>query len=92
MLEKVDLKVSLNKDVYKTRLPYLRSRLYDLQKNCWGEGIPSVILFEGWDAAGKGSTINLLSQRLDPRGFQASTQFKRLALLSCTCPGCGGSG
>jgi polyphosphate kinase 2 (PPK2 family) len=29
-----------------------------------------VVLFEGWDAAGKGTSINLLTQRLDPRGFK----------------------
>ncbi|NIV31412.1 MAG: hypothetical protein GWN58_18525, partial [Anaerolineae bacterium] len=27
-------------------------------------------VFEGWDAAGKGTSINLLTSRLDPRGFQ----------------------
>jgi len=70
MLEKVDLTKSLSKQEYKARLPYLRNRLYDLQKACWDAGIPSVILFEGWDASGKGTSINLLTQRLDPRGFK----------------------
>ncbi len=28
-----------------------------------------IILFEGWDAGGKGSSIQFLSSRLDPRGF-----------------------
>ncbi len=70
MLEKVDLARKLPKAEYKSRLPYLRNRLYDLQKACWDAGIPSVILFEGWDAAGKGSSVNLLTQRLDPRGFK----------------------
>ena len=70
MLEKVDLAKKLSKKEYKARLPYLRRRLYDLQKTCWDELIPSVILFEGWDAAGKGTSINLLTQRLDPRGFK----------------------
>ncbi|MFC2037990.1 hypothetical protein ACFLYD_08560 [Chloroflexota bacterium] len=28
--------------------------------------MPSVIVFEGWDAAGKGTSINLLTSRLDP--------------------------
>ena len=68
MLEKVDLTKQLSKKEYKARHPYLASRLYDLQKACWDANIPSVILFEGWDAAGKGSSINLLTQRLDPRG------------------------
>ena len=69
MLEKVDLTRSIPKSEYKTRFPELRRRLYDLQKACWDGGIPSMILFEGWDASGKGTTINLLTQRLDPRGF-----------------------
>jgi polyphosphate kinase 2 (PPK2 family) len=68
MLEKVDLTKQLPKKEYKAHHPYLASRLYDLQKACWDANIPSVILFEGWDAAGKGSSINLLTQRLDPRG------------------------
>jgi len=70
MLEKVDLTKKLPKAEYKARLPYLRNRLYDLQKACWDANISSVILFEGWDAAGKGSSVNLLTQRLDPRGFK----------------------
>jgi polyphosphate kinase 2 (PPK2 family) len=70
MLDQVDLTKSLSKQEYKTRLPYLRNRLYDLQKACWDAFIPSVILFEGWDASGKGTSINLLTQRLDPRGFK----------------------
>lgn len=70
MLEQVDLSKRLSKREYKERFPALRDRLYDLQKACWDAEIPSVILFEGWDAAGKGTSINLLSQRLDPRGFK----------------------
>jgi polyphosphate kinase 2 (PPK2 family) len=70
MLEKVDLTKHLSKGEYKERWPHLRNRLYDLQKACWDAEIPSVILFEGWDASGKGTSINRLTQRLDPRGFK----------------------
>ena len=69
MLEKVDLTRKLSKADYRAQVPYLRDRLYDLQKACWDANVPSVIVFEGWDAAGKGTSINLLTQRLDPRGF-----------------------
>jgi polyphosphate kinase 2 (PPK2 family) len=62
MLEKVDLTKKLSKAEYKARMPVLRNKLYDLEKACWDAGIPSVILFEGWDAAGKGTSINLLTQ------------------------------
>jgi len=70
MLEKIDLTKKLPKKEYKVQMPVLRNRLYDLQKTCWDAKIPSIILFEGWDAAGKGTTINILTQRLDPRGFK----------------------
>jgi len=70
MLEKVDLTKKLSKAEYKAQMPVLRNKLYDLEKACWDAGIPSVIVFEGWDAAGKGTSINLLTQRLDPRGFK----------------------
>jgi polyphosphate kinase 2 (PPK2 family) len=70
MLEKIDLTRKLPKGEYKARLPYLRDRLYDLQKACWDAGIPSVILFEGWDAAGKGTSVKALTRRLEPRGFK----------------------
>jgi polyphosphate kinase 2 (PPK2 family) len=70
MLEKIDLTKKLPKAEYKAKMPFLRERLYDLQKACWDANVPSVIVFEGWDAAGKGTSINLLTQRLDPRGFK----------------------
>jgi polyphosphate kinase 2 (PPK2 family) len=70
VLEKIDLNKKLKKSEYKLQLPKLQRRLYDLQHAAWKASVPSVILFEGWDAAGKGTTINTLTQRLDPRGFK----------------------
>ena len=70
MLEKIDLGKKLSKKEYKEKIHRLRNRLYDLQKLCWDHKIASLIVFEGWDAAGKGSSINALTQRLDPRGFK----------------------
>ncbi len=70
MLENVNLKRKLSREEYDGLLPLLQSRLYDLEKDCWDHKVPSVIAFEGWDAAGKGSAIAILTQRLDPRGFK----------------------
>jgi polyphosphate kinase 2 (PPK2 family) len=70
MLEKIDLTRTLSKKEYKFKIPHLQRRLYDLEKACWDAKIPSIIVFEGWDAAGKGTSINLLTSRLDPRGFK----------------------
>jgi polyphosphate kinase 2 (PPK2 family) len=81
MLEKIDLTRKLPKEEYTILIPRLQRRLYDLEKACWDANIPSIIIFEGWDAAGKGTSINLLTSRLDPRGFklhpiQASRTFE----------------
>lgn len=70
MLENVNLKRKLSADEYNSILPGLQLRLYDLEKACWDLKIRSVIIFEGWDAAGKGSAIATVTQRLDPRGFK----------------------
>ena len=70
MLEQVNLDRKLSKKEYKELLPDLQRRLYDLEKACWDNKIPSIVVFEGWDASGKGSTITTLTQRMDPRGFK----------------------
>lgn len=70
MLEKVDLKLKLSKEKYQSLLPNLRNRLYDLQKTCRDNKIPVIVIFEGWDVAGKGTSVSALTRRLDPRGFK----------------------
>jgi AMP-polyphosphate phosphotransferase len=70
MLEKIDLSQKLEKKNYKRIMPELRNRLYTVQKTSWDAGIPVIILFEGWDAAGKGTSIRQLTRPLDPRGYK----------------------
>lgn len=70
MLDKIDLNQKINKATYKQAMPTLANRLYSLQKAAWDANIPVVILFEGWDAAGKGTTIGRLTRNLDPRGYK----------------------
>lgn len=70
MLENINLKKKSTREEYKKALPGLQTRLYDLEKACWDNGIPSIVVFEGWDASGKGTTISAVTQRLDPRGFK----------------------
>ncbi len=78
MLEQINLKRKLPKKDYKASLPNLQRRLYDLEKTCWDQKIPSIVIFSGWDAAGKGSAISSITERLDPRGFkQYNTQAPR---------------
>ena len=70
MLDKIDLNKKLDKAVYKRIMPELSNRLYQVQKASWDANIPVIILFEGWDAAGKGTSIQRLTRPLDPRGYK----------------------
>ena len=66
MLEKIDLTKELVKEEWKELRPALQHQLYDLERAGFEAGMPTIIVFEGWDASGKGTTINMLTQRLDP--------------------------
>jgi len=70
MLEQIDLKKKIPKAEYKQLLPELEIRLGECQRAARAAGVPVVIVFEGWDAAGKGTLINALTQAIDPRGFK----------------------
>lgn len=69
MLEKIDLSRTVKKEVYKKEQKEKSAELGLLQRSLKAAGVPVIILFEGLDAAGKGTQINRLIQALDPRGF-----------------------
>ena len=91
MLENINLNRKLSRDQFKQQLPGLQTRLYDLEKACWDNGIPTIVVFEGWDASGKGTTIAALTQRLDPRGFKLYPITTPRTTKSSVL-GCGGFG
>jgi polyphosphate:AMP phosphotransferase len=70
MLDKIDLEAKLSSKEYSLTLESLEPRLGFLQRNLKERSIPVVILFEGWEASGKGTAINNLIMPLDPRGFK----------------------
>ncbi|MBO5279196.1 MAG: polyphosphate:AMP phosphotransferase [Lachnospiraceae bacterium] len=73
MLEKIDLKKKCSGKDYKEKLEAEAERLSLLQRKCKEAGIPVIIVFEGFGAAGKGTQINRLIQAMDPRGFSVYT-------------------
>jgi len=70
MLETLDLDKSISKEAYSKSFPELRDKLRDLQRQCYDAKVPVAVVFEGWDAAGKGESIAKLVERLDPRGVR----------------------
>lgn len=67
-LDRIDLgKRIQNQETYERRLKKLQLRLLTVQQANWRQRRRAIVLFEGWDTAGKGSIIRRISERLDPR-------------------------
>ena len=69
-LDAVDLSAKLDSESYQKKLGRLQDKLMLIQQAYLGTHERAMIVFEGWDAAGKGGTIRCLSSVLDPRGFK----------------------
>ena len=69
VLDRVDLAKRIDQPKYERELPALQIHLRELQFRCYEAGIPTVIVYEGWDAAGKGGNIRRLTELLDPRAY-----------------------
>ena len=69
-LKNVDLSLDLGKKAYNDKLSDYQSRLERLHNILYLNKVPLIIVFEGWDAAGKGGAIKRLTTALDPRGYQ----------------------
>ncbi|MBN1776775.1 MAG: polyphosphate:AMP phosphotransferase [Clostridiales bacterium] len=54
---------------YKEEKKALTKRLRKLQVKLYRNGIPLIVGFEGWDAAGKGGAIRRLNAAMDARGY-----------------------
>ncbi len=68
MFESAELGHRIDKETYKKELPALRAALQDAQYDLKENGkIPVVVLVSGQDGAGKGETINILYEWMDPR-------------------------
>ena len=69
MLKNIDLSREVAKAEYKRLKDDADLKLAALQRQVKALGIPVIVVFEGWSAAGKGTLINELILPLDPRGF-----------------------
>lgn len=66
----VDLKQSLPRKEYRTRLAQSQGELNRLCRLAKQRNVSSLLAFEGWDAAGKGGAIRRILQALDPRNYR----------------------
>jgi polyphosphate kinase 2 (PPK2 family) len=69
-LRDVDLAAEVDEDRYERDVEALQKRAYALHVRNFLEGRRAVLVFEGWDGAGKGGAIKRLTALMDPRGYK----------------------
>ncbi len=83
MFESAELGHKIDKESYKTEEPKLRAALLDAQEQLRSKAsFPVIVLISGVDGSGKGETINVLYEWMDPRflsthAFYAPTAEER---------------
>jgi polyphosphate kinase 2 (PPK2 family) len=73
MLETIDLSQSLTREEYVTDLIRYQLQLRQLAFQLYEHKRTLVMVYEGWDAGGKGGNIKRVTEKLDPRGYEVLT-------------------
>ena len=69
-LSRLDVIQSLDKKTYDKRLEEYQGKLNQHCRKAKERGVSSILVFEGWDAAGKGGAIRRIVAALDARDYQ----------------------
>ncbi len=69
ILRRVDLTRKLEDKKYERKLVRLQAKLHLLGYQVYQQKRPVVLVFEGWDAAGKGGAIQRITETIDPRSY-----------------------
>jgi polyphosphate:AMP phosphotransferase len=70
VLDSLDMTKTSSKKRYEKRLELLQGRLFKLARDARAAGQSTLIVYEGWDAAGKGGNIRRLAQGMDARNYR----------------------
>ncbi|MCL7452609.1 MAG: hypothetical protein M8467_06130 [Anaerolineae bacterium] len=70
MLGTTDLNKSLTREEYVRDLIRYQIQLRALAYQLYVQKRPMIIVYEGWDAGGKGGNIKRVTEKLDPRGYE----------------------
>ena len=70
ILSKLDMSQRADQTKYRTKLEQLQGQLNTLHRKAQRRGVSTILVFEGWDAAGKGGAIRRLTAAIDARACQ----------------------
>jgi polyphosphate:AMP phosphotransferase len=77
MFESAELGHQIDKAIYDSEVPKLREALLEAQMHlAKSSRFPVIILIGGLDGAGRGETVNLLNEWMDPRFIQTHSMGK----------------
>jgi polyphosphate:AMP phosphotransferase len=70
LLDSLDLSLKLDKKSYNAKLSKYQGKLNKLSRQAHELKKSSILVFEGWDAGGKGGAIRRLTHAMDARNYQ----------------------
>jgi polyphosphate:AMP phosphotransferase len=70
VLSRLDPSLAMDKKTYAKRLEAFQGRLNRRFRQAKALGISTILVFEGWDAAGKGGAIRRVTAALDARDYE----------------------
>ncbi|TVR84411.1 MAG: polyphosphate kinase [Rhodospirillales bacterium] len=70
ILSRLDTTLSVSKSDYKRTLEKYQGKLNRRCRRAKELGVSTILVFEGWDAAGKGGAVRRVTAALDARDFQ----------------------
>ena len=70
ILSQLDMSKTLSKEDYDAGLKRYQAKLNQLQRAARERKVSTILVFEGWDAAGKGGSIRRITAALDARDYQ----------------------
>lgn len=69
ILHGIDLALKIDDKKYERKLARLQAKLHLLGFQVYLQQRPVILVFEGWDAAGKGGVIQRITEKIDPRSY-----------------------
>ena len=70
LLDSLDLSMSINNKTYNKKLKKFQAKLGQLVREAYQQKLSCILVFEGWDAAGKGGAIRRITRAIDARNYQ----------------------
>jgi polyphosphate:AMP phosphotransferase len=69
LLGALDLSHTLAEQDYQQQLSFFQSKIFRLTRKARKQKLSTILVFEGWDAAGKGGALRRLAHAIDARNY-----------------------